>query len=126
MSRFLIAVYLKSFVAKNISEVAGEGEFYFKCNRRRFPSYGTIHLKKLEELRIEPMPLMYLAIVESRKTKFKFNISAREDDPVVDDLMIERTFEVPVKPLAQDFEMFDKTKLCALYIHIRIEETRQY
>jgi hypothetical protein len=126
MGRFLVFVSLKSFITRSTSDLIGEGEFYFKCNRRRFPHQGTVHLKKMEEFKLEPQPLMYFAITDNNKPKYKFNISVHEADLVGDDLMIKRTFELPLKTIDEDFEMVDKTKVCALYVHIHIEETRQF
>jgi hypothetical protein len=121
MTRFYIVAYLDSFFTKTSGDIVGQGEFYFKCNGKRFPDIGVIQLKANESFDPEPNPVMFAAILDESKKEVKFDFEVWEEDPGRDDKFIDQVIKFPIRQMNQTVELKDKKGKCALKLVIKMD-----
>src|SRR4030042_190148 len=120
MVRYLVQVYLQSFFTKTSGDSFGKGEFYFKCNGKRYPDKGEFHLKAGQTFDPQPNPTFYTAIVDDKEKVVKFDFEAWEADPGRDDKFIDQKMNVNINPMNQTFELTDKKQRCSLRIVVQV------
>ena len=123
MTRYFVTAYLDSFFTQDSGDIAGKGEFYFKCNKKRYPDVGFIQMKKGQTFDPEPNPVMYSAVLDDKTKEVKFDLEVWEEDPGMDDKFIDKNFHYPLRPTHETFELTDKKEKCKLKLVVKIEET---
>jgi len=126
MTRWWIVCYLDKFYTKVSGDIAGEGEFYFKCNGKRFPDKGVIKLKKNETFDPEPNPILFSALLEDKDKEVKFDVEVWEEDPGRDDKFIDQEFKIKLAPMNEKKTLMDKKQKCQLDLVIKIEEAKNW
>ncbi len=126
MGRSMVLVYLQTFFTKSSGDTFGKGEFYFKCNGKRYPDKGEFHLKGGETFNPNPPPTFYTAIVEDKEKVINFDFEAWEADPGRDDKVIDIKQKVSISPLNQTYEFTDKKQRCVLKIVIQVFSTDKW
>jgi len=123
MIRYLVVVYLQSYFTKTSGDSFGKGEFYFKCNGKRYPDKGDFHLKRGLTFDPQPNPTSYIAIVDDKQKVVKFDFEVREADPGRDDKFIDQKMNINIDPLNQTYELTDKKQRCTLKIVVQVIPT---
>ena len=125
MTRYVVNVFLDSFYTKKSGDI-GEGEFYFLCNKKRFPDEGVIKMKKNETFDPEPNPTFFWGIVDSKKDKMKMEFKVKEQDPLKDDTFLKEKIEFTLKNQKQVFTLTDKKGICELKVGVQIKITDKW
>jgi len=126
MTRWFVVCYLDKFISKSTGDIGGEGEFYFKCNNKRFPDKGVIKLKKMEMFDPEPNPIFYSALMEDKDKEVKFDVEVWEEDPGRDDKFIDQEFKIKLAPMNETKVLTDKKGKCQITLVIKIEEAKNW
>ncbi len=126
MVRYVVLVFLQSFTTKSSGDTFGKGEFYFKCNGKRYPEKGEFRLKGGETFNPNPPPTFYTAIVEDKEKVVNFDFEAWEADPGRDDKFIDHKMKIAVAPLNQTYDITDKKNRCALRIVVQVFPTDKW
>ncbi len=126
MARFIVLVYLQSFFTKTSGDTFKKGEFYFKCNGKRYPEKGEFHLKAGETFNPNPPPTFYTAIVDAGEKVLNFDFEAWEADPGMDDKFIDHKMKINVAPLNQTYEISDKKQRCTLKIVVQVFQSDKW
>jgi hypothetical protein len=126
MARYYVSVYLDSFISTKSGDIVGKGEFYFKCNSKRFPDKGTINLGANQLFDPEPNPTFYTALVEEKEKKVKFDIEVWEEDPGLDDKFLVKKFEYPIKTMNETIVLKDPKGICQLKLILKMQETKDW
>ena len=125
MTRYFAVVYLDSFISADKGDVIGAGEFYFKCNGKRYPDKGVIKLKQDQLFDPEPNPVFWTVIaVDDDVKEIKLDFEVWEDDIGRDDKFIDEEIKVPLKITQQNLELKGKKKDCSLKVVLKISETQ--
>ena len=126
MTRFIVCAYLESFFTKDTGDIGGKGEFYFKCNGKRYPDIGEIQLGKNQTFDPEPNPVFYTALVDAGKKEVKFDVEVWEADPGRDDKFIDKEFKLPLKTMNETVVLSDKKNRCQVKIVVKMEEAKNW
>jgi hypothetical protein len=126
MARFFVVAYLDSFVSTTSGDIGGQGEFYFKCNGKRYPDKGVIKLKANEMYDPEPNPVMFTALMESSEKRVKFDFEVWEEDPGRDDKFLDQKLEFPLTPMNQTLELKDKKNKVNLKLNVKIADAGKW
>ena len=124
--RYVVAVYLDSFVSESCGDVFGEGEFYFTVNKSRFPDKGYIKLGANEKFDPEPDPCMFFQLKETKADKVKLKIQVWEQDPGVDDKFMDETIIHPLEDGIKKYTIKNKKETCKLKIWVNIKKTKKW
>ncbi len=126
MARYIILVYLQSFFTKTSGDVFKKGEFYFKCNGKRYPDKGEFHLKGGDTFNPNPPPTFYTAILDEKEKVVNFDFEAWEADPGRDDKFIEHKMKINIGPLNKTYDITDKQQRCELKIVVQVFPTDKW
>ncbi len=126
MTRFFVTVYMDLFYTESSGDIAGQGEFYFKTNGKRYPDKGVIKLGKKETFNPEPNPVFYTAIVDSDVKELKVDFEVWEEDVGKDDKFLDQTIKIKPMPQNQTIELRGKKKPCVLKLVINCVETKNW
>jgi hypothetical protein len=126
MARYFINLYLDSFVSQDSGDITGDGEFYFKCNGRRYPNKGVINLSKGELFDPKPNPTLYTSILDEKEKNVKIDVEVWEDDPGRDDKFIDHVLKYPIKAMADVVTLQDKKKRCTLKLNLSMTVTDKW
>jgi hypothetical protein len=126
MVRFYIVCYLDAFQSMVKGDVFGEGEFYFKCNGKRFPDRGVIKLSKGEIFNPQPPPVLYSAVVDNKEKTIEFDLEVREQDPLIDDKFLDQKFKIPIQAMAENKVLVDKKGRSQIKLVLKSVETKTF
>lgn len=126
MARFFVVAYLESFVSRESGDMGGgQGEWYFKCNGKRYPDRGVIRLKAGQHFDPEPRPVFYTELADRNK-EIKFDFEVWEEDKGRDDKFLDKEFKLKVDTMNQTFELTDKKQRVDLKVKVRMEESKDF
>ncbi len=123
MTRYLVQVYLESFFTTTSGEKFGKGEFYIKCNGKRYPNRGKLHLNAGQTFDPQPNPTLYTAVIDDKEKFINFKLQVVEADPGRNDIFIEHEMKIAIKPYNQSYELFDKSQRCTLKFVVQVVPT---
>ena len=126
MVRFFVVAYLESFISRTSGDMGGgQGEFYFKCNGKRYPDKGVIKLKAGEHFDPEPNPVFYTELGDGGK-EVKFDFEVWEEDRGRDDKFLDKEFKLKIGQMNQTFDLTDKKQKVDLKVKIRMDEAKNW
>lgn len=125
--RLYVNVYFEAFKTEDSGDLFGEGEFYFMCNKRRYPDEGIIKLGKGEVFNPIPNSIFYTAMLDSKEKDIELKIKVKEEDALKDDTFLTEKLKFPLKPTDDHpFEVRDKKGKCILKLKLNMVEAKDW